>query len=121
MKPSKRFCVVCEKMNSFKIDKTIHHSRCVECGAGFARRNEPLQKKFDQKIVSFAENYLKKAYPKHYNNPKRFSTSQVKSIFITALMMKTPNPEDFFTKQELEHFKSLNEYIEKKIDHFTGQ
>ncbi len=34
---SKRYCVVCDKVTTWIINKNINHSECLECGARFGR------------------------------------------------------------------------------------
>ena len=44
---TKRYCTNCKKITSYKFDKMIHHSYCIECGASsmFAKRHEPKYQK----------------------------------------------------------------------------
>jgi len=37
---TKRFCLTCMKVKSFKYDRVLMHSRCVECACGAACRPE---------------------------------------------------------------------------------
>ena len=38
---SKRFCLVCKKMNKFKYNRNRLHSECVDCGSMFCTREPP--------------------------------------------------------------------------------
>ena len=38
---SKRICLNCDKLRTFKYNKFVGHSECIHCGSRFAKRKTP--------------------------------------------------------------------------------
>jgi hypothetical protein len=39
--PTRRFCVICQEMRTFRFNPVVGHSRCEVCDSGFARQGMP--------------------------------------------------------------------------------
>lgn len=78
--PNKRYCFVCDKITSFKIDKTINHSCCNGCGSRmgchptnavlihFQKKIEKIEKKKNAEFETAKIKQLNRLLERQRNN-----------------------------------------------------
>lgn len=45
---SKRYCLQCEEMRTFRYNRSVGHSECVKCGCRMAKRTKPEEEENEQ-------------------------------------------------------------------------